>query len=867
MKGQEHNAEHIVGPCGNAAMPQPANTMSGAEQDAGNGVKKRKRDQHKCQYEPSSSSQIPCDQPGNNRCVAGCKRYFCGQHFYAASHPCTKNSIFAAAQPQARAKAAAAKAQQHRPETRAQAPLADADEDDDDDYEVSGSGSDDDDDDDDDFINEDADDDSDDDSDSDLEDNDAEEFGELGAEVARVDGPAVPDAFERMIQSQLQHRGISASATRANLAKERVVRSTSELRNAALNGVGVFGAGSRKKTNTNKTDPKVKAAARVKQFANHGLRVGVDGSLFCDCCNTTLALKKSTIKTHVEGKKHTEMKEERAREKGSGMTGAIARHVAANQAARVAAGEAFTLKTDVVAYRTQVCYAVLRDGIPFTFLRTPVAPLGLRRLLEAGRSNLPYREVSDCIPSILRLQLDELKKELQDVRGVGFIYDGTPHVAEVFAVVVRFVKNCPSGYRVTHRLAALRMYEKSFNGAQLAVALADILMQELGLKRDQIRASTQDGCPVNGAAMDNLRLPVMLPHLISPICISHAANVVGKVSLTALPLARQFESWWSNLLETCPRARGLFRAHSNVSAKRSSQTRWFTWWEISNQAYEHSASVRHVVFHQDDFGDELRTKLRDLINTREGDLRLEWAVTRDVGAHLVKLCYKQEGDAPLLCATTYDHHESVRCTLRRITADDTPVQELRELLPSVAQNADALGVDGATRDALVTSTAFRLRPVYDKMDGDSDRRLDDTLNVLRACRMFNYEFIARTPLPALQQEVARVAHIPLCYARLHALEGELEAYRLHALARFAVVGERVSLWDFWCAAALMLPTWWECAQEVAIIAPSSCTVERVFSMLTNMMGDQQESALEDYVAASVMVRYNDVWRGHDLGVR
>jgi len=34
-------------------------------------------------------------------------------------------------------------------------------------------------------------------------------------------------------------------------------------------------------------------------------------------------------------------------------------------------------------------------------------------------------------------------------------------------------------------------------------------------------------------------------------------------------------------------------------------------------------------------------------------------------------------------------------------------------------------------------------------------------------------------------------------------------------------------------------------------------------MLTNMMGDQQERALEDYVAASVMLRYNDVWRAHD----
>ena len=832
--------------------------MIQAKQRARTGGQKRKLDRQACKHEPSSSGQIPCDQHATNHCVAGCKLSFCDEHFYAQSHLCMRNSVYAQSQPRARAQAAATQAQLHRPQTRARVP-ADEDEDDDE-FNICGDDEEESDD-DDSFVNENASS-SDDDDDSD----DEEEHGELAAAVARVDGSAVPNVFKRMMEAN-QRVGIAASAERSSLARERIKRDESRLREKAKNGEGAFGAGRAKVSSTNKTDPNVKAAKRVAQFPGECLRVGANKKLFCECCNTEVAAKKSTIKNHIGGKKHNTLKEQMGREKTSGMTGVIERHVAVDQAARAAAGETFTLKPGVLAYRIQVCYALLRDGVPFNFLNNPVAPLGLRRLLEAGRSTLPEREVRDCIPTILQLQVDELKKELHDVRGVGFIYDATPHVAEVFGVVVRFVKNCPLGYRVTHRLVSLRMYERGFNAAQLAVAITEILMGDLGLKREKIRASTQDGCPVNGAAMNNLRHPVMWPHLISPVCISHAANVTGKTMLTALPLARQFEAWWSNLVETCPRARALFRAHANAAVERSSQTRWFTWWEISNQAYEKSASVHHVIFHEDDFGDELRQKLRDLVTTREGDLRMEWALVRDVGAHLVKLCYKQEGDAPLLCATTYDHHESVRRKLQLITSEDTPVQELRELLPSVDQNADALGADGATRDVLVRSTAKRVSSVYAKMDGDSEGRLGDTLRVLRACRLFNYEFVARTPLAALTQEVTHVAHVPLCYARLHALEGELVAYRLHALARFAVVGERVSMWDFWCAAALTLPTWWECAQEVALIAPSSCTVERVFSMLTNVMGDQQERALEDYMAASVMVRYNDVWRGHDLELR
>lgn len=330
-----------------------------------------------------------------------------------------------------------------------------------------------------------------------------------------------------------------------------------------------------------------------------------------------------------------------------------------------------------------------------------------------------------------------------------------------------------------------------------------------------------------------------------------------------LPLARQFESWWSQLLSTCPRARVLFRLHSGATAKRSSEIRWFCWFEIINQAYEYSGSVRHIIMHEEEFGQELRNKLRGLIaDDVVADLRMELAIAKDVGAHLVKLCYFQEGDAPLLCATSYDHWESVKETLRRITQPNIPIAEKRELLPSVAANADALGIHPLQRDALVEQAAARMAPLYQKMVDDTGGRLEDTMRILRACRIFNFEFVARTPLEALREEIAHVSRIPYCYERLDALERELEVYSQRALA--VPADPRPSLWEFWCAAALALPTWWDCAQEIALITPSSCTVERVFSMLTQRFGDQQERALEDYVLTSTMLRYNEIWHNHDV---
>ena len=56
-----------------------------------------------------------------------------------------------------------------------------------------------------------------------------------------------------------------------------------------------------------------------------------------------------------------------------------------------------------------------------------------------------------------------------------------------------------------------------------------------------------------------------------------------------------------------------------------------------------------------------------------------------------------------------------------------------------------------------------------------------------------------------------------------------------------------------------LPNWWIGAKEVALITPSSFTIERVFSLLSQCMYDNRRSALENYMCGSVLVRYNRIW--------
>jgi hypothetical protein len=83
-------------------------------------------------------------------------------------------------------------------------------------------------------------------------------------------------------------------------------------------------------------------------------------------------------------------------------------------------------------------------------------------------------------------------------------------------------------------------------------------------------------------------------------------------------------------------------------------------------------------------------------------------------------------------------------------------------------------------------------------------------------------------------------------------------------ATYVSLAERVAhdldLLEWWRSKRSLLPSWSRLAFIVALVSPSSATVERVFSMLRSLINDQQESALEDFVESSLTIRYNNLSR-------
>ena len=188
-------------------------------------------------------------------------------------------------------------------------------------------------------------------------------------------------------------------------------------------------------------------------------------------------------------------------------------------------------------------------------------------------------------------------------------------------------------------------------------------------------------------------------------------------------------------------ARQLFQNHSGKEVISLSEVRWYYRYKCVSQIFDNSATVDYVISSDEKFSNSLRLELNELIKPPIlDDLRLEFALAKDTGDSLVKLCYCQEGDDAFMSVSTYDHWMSVMNKLNT---------QVRSLLPNVVQIAATLTDNIALQNEHIMSAAGKVRPVYEKMNENSNNRLQRTLRIFRACRMFNYKFIAKESIITL----------------------------------------------------------------------------------------------------------------------
>ena len=167
---------------------------------------------------------------------------------------------------------------------------------------------------------------------------------------------------------------------------------------------------------------------RCKQFPGEFLIVR-SGKLYCDICRHEISTLKSVIKVHIASTKHLDSKCGRA-ERACEAKQLL---LDGNEFLTVNKAKGITLPDEVMVYRMKCPRGFLQSGIPLSKIDQ------LRPLLEEGGERLTGRQhLSELIPAVLESERKFVKAALQG-RDISIIFDGTTHVAEAFALVVRVI--------------------------------------------------------------------------------------------------------------------------------------------------------------------------------------------------------------------------------------------------------------------------------------------------------------------------------------------------------------------------------------------------------------------------------------------
>ena len=241
-----------------------------------------------------------------------------------------------------------------------------------------------------------------------------------------------------------------------------------------------------------------------------------------------------------------------------------------------------------------------------------------------------------------------------------------------------------------------------------------------------------------------------------------------------------------------------------------------------------------------DLAPATRSKLLSILNNPQhmSYLQVELAVTVDAGMPFVRATYNLEGDGPLVlkcyeeisslnAAVTQAYYPNLQSVIDRISLGNTHMQQ------QLTQYAKSCVQPGLT---------------YFTDQLDASMKLP--LAAFKAARLFSPSKVHE--MQPNSASVDSIVAFPFLSSSVAALKGELLQY----VAAAEDVSPTHDPLEFWKEHKDTLPAWTAAARQVLLVQPSSAASERVFSLLTNSFGERQQSSLQDYIEASMMLQYN-----------
>ena len=427
----------------------------------------------------------------------------------------------------------------------------------------------------------------------------------------------------KMASSTLSSRNNGSQPAKAEIARERTLPSIS----------------GKNKTRGNCDAKNITVHDRIQQYPGEQLSMK-DGKLFCLACREIVSTKKSIVITHLASKKHGNGKDKLKKSKLKDQT--IMEAFRAGDSKQ----KDSTLPITERAYRLEVVEEFLRAGIPIGKIDM------LRYLLEKNGQRLTASaHLGQYISIVFKQEVERIKNELTlpgqtgMTRDISMIFDGSTRQGEAIAVIVRFLDD---NWSIIQRLVRIDICSKSVNADDLAQVLNQCLSVDYGVKTNSLLAAMRDSASVNQAALD--RIAFIFPKMLNVVCFSHTLDNVG--NHLVIPTLLEFGSVWIRLFCHSYKAKLLWKDLTGQRPRSYSETRWWSKWEVYQQILMQFGDIERFLIEAEaaNVGPQLLPQLQAILSDPERllNLKLELAITIDVGEHFVKATYFLEGDGPLV---------------------------------------------------------------------------------------------------------------------------------------------------------------------------------------------------------------------------
>ena len=263
---------------------------------------------------------------------------------------------------------------------------------------------------------------------------------------------------------------------------------------------------------------------------------------------------------------------------------------------------------------------------------------------------------------------------------------------------------------------------------------------------------------------------------------------------------------------------------------------WWSKWEVLSEVSEYFGDVKPFLRENNEVSPANRRHLLEIFDNPQScqDLRLELAALVDAGVHFVNGTYYLEEDGPLTC------YEQLSAVTRAVAVRNYP--------NTTAVVREIGGGNAVLCNQLMAQVKACIKPGYQFYHHKFSVQFNGTVRAFKAARLCFPVQVQALNLTAAALEELRNFPFANDNATIANLAQELPLYRA---ASDGVTVTCELTW--WANHKDTLPHWSLLVKKLLLIQPSSASTERVFSLLTNAFGSQQESALQDYLEASVML--------------